>query len=144
MFKDDRGGRRHKEWLTDEILSCIDKKAKAFLAWQNTRGTYLESKHRHNYRLLRTLAKKKIEARQVVYWDERSLEIENAIRQHDPATGFQMIRQLRGGRAKIEKLPIFDKNGHLLTNSSERLDRWKEHFNNLLNVPTQVNPITIS
>ncbi|CAM4833486.1 unnamed protein product [Rotaria magnacalcarata] len=117
--------------------------AKAFLDWQNFRGTSLEAKYRKSYCLLRNLAKKKIEARQVEYWDELSMEIENAIKQHDLATAYAMIRRLRGERAKIENFPIFDKQGCLLTNSEERLNRWKDYFNDLLNVPSIVNQTTI-
>ncbi|CAF3297940.1 unnamed protein product, partial [Rotaria sp. Silwood2] len=144
IFQQDRNVRKHKEWLTDEILDVVDKKSKAFLDWQNFRGTCLESRYRKSYCLLRNLAKKKIEARQVEYWDELSMEIENAIKQHDPATAYAMIRRLRGGRAKIENLPIFDKQGCLLTNSKERLNRWKDYFNDLLNVPSIVDQATIA
>ena len=143
IFQQDRNGRKHKGWLTDEILDVIDKKAKAFLDWQNFRGTCHESRYRKSYRLLRNLAKKKIEARQVEYWDELSIEIENTIKQHDTATAYAMIRRLRGGRAKIENHPILDKQGCLLTNSKERLNRWKDYFNGLLNVPSVVNQATI-
>lgn len=125
IFQNDQVGRKHKEWLTDEILDLVDKKAEAFLNWQNFRSTHLESKHRTSYRLLRSLAKKKIEVRQVEYLDERSIEIESAIKQHDPETAYSMVRLLREGKAKIENLPIIDKDGVLLTNSKERLDQWK-------------------
>ncbi|CAF3613688.1 unnamed protein product [Rotaria sp. Silwood1] len=54
-----------------------------------------------------------------------------------------MIRRLRGGKAKTENLPILDKHGELLTNSKQSLTRWKEYFNDLLNVPSHVDPITI-
>jgi exonuclease III len=143
IFQQDGNGRKHKEWLTDEILDVVDKKAKAFLDCQNFRGTSFESRYRKSYCLLRNLAKKKIETRQVEYWDELSMEIENAIKQHDPATAYAMIRRLRGGRAKIENLPIFDKQGSLLTNSKDRLNRWKEYYNDLLNVPSIVDQATI-
>ena len=130
-FQQDVSNKKQKEWLTDEIMNVVDKKAKAFLDWQNSRGTSLELKHRNSYRLLRNLAKKKIEARQRVYWDEFSLKIENAIKQHDPATAHTMIRRLRGDRAKINNLPSIDMQGNLLTNSQDRLNRWKEYFNDL-------------
>ncbi|CAF3715602.1 unnamed protein product [Rotaria socialis] len=143
IFQQDGNGRKYKEWLTDEILDVVDRKAKAFLDWQNFRGTSLEAKYRKSYCLLRNLAKKKIEARQVEYWDELSMEIENAIKQHDPATAYAIIRRLRGGRAKIENFPIFDKQGCLLTNSEQRLNRWKDYFNDLLNVPSIVDQTTI-
>ncbi len=56
--------RKQKEWLTDEILDIVNKRAKAFLDWQNNRGKRLEQKHRDKYRMLRKLAKTKIDARQ--------------------------------------------------------------------------------
>ena len=142
-FELDRTNKKQKDWLTDEILDVVDKKSKAFLKWQNSRGTYLETRCRNSYRRLRNLTKKKIDARQIEYWDEISLEIENAIKQHDPSTAYAMIRRLRGGKAKTENLPILDKHGELLTNSKQSLTRWKEYFNDLLNVPSHVDPITI-
>ena len=142
LFQQDTNTKKRKEWLTDEIMDIVNKKSKAFLEWQNFRGTSLESKYRNNYCLYRNLAKRKIEARQVEYWDELSLEIENAIKQHDPTTAYAMIRRLRGGRAKIENLPIIDKQENLLTNSKDRLDRSREYFNDLLNVPSNVDSST--
>ena len=140
LFQQDTNIKKRKEWLTDEIMDIVNKKSKAFLEWQNLRGTSLESKYRNNYCLYRNLAKRKIEARQVEYWDELSLEIENAIKQHDSTTAYAMIRRLRGDRAKIENLPIIDKQENLLTNSKDRLDRWKKYFNDSLNVPSNVDP----
>ena len=90
------------------------------------------------------MAKKASEARQTEYWDELSLEIEQAIERNDLATAYATLRHIRGGRAKIEDMPIFDAHGKLLTNSEERLDRWREYFEGLLNVPSTVLPATIA
>ena len=81
-----------------------------------------------------------VEAKQVEYWDEISEEIETAIKHHDPTTAYAKIRRLRSGRANTENLPIQDKQGRLLLSSQERLDRWKEFFNDLLNVPSNIKP----
>ena len=78
-------------------------------------------------------------ARQLEYWDEISIEIEKAIKQHDPATAYAMIRRLRGDRANVENFPIQDTQDNLLLNSQERLTRWKDHFTNLLNVPSNID-----
>ncbi|CAF3917753.1 unnamed protein product [Rotaria magnacalcarata] len=123
-FQPDENGGKQKEWLTDEILDLVDKKAKAFLDCQNFRGTTLESKYK----------------RAITYF-----EIWRKRKQHDPATAHSMIRRLRGEKVKIESLPIFDKDGEILTNSKERLDRWKDYFNfnGLLNVPSNVDQLTI-
>jgi hypothetical protein len=143
-FQQERNNhRKQKEWLTDEILDIVNEKAKAFLDWQNNRGKRLEQKHRDKYRMLRKLAKTKIDARQTEYWDEVSEEIEKAIKQHDPATAYAMIRRIRGGNKNIENMPIQNKNGDLLTNSTDRLFRWREYLSELLNVHTIVDPSII-
>ncbi|CAF1656013.1 unnamed protein product, partial [Adineta ricciae] len=139
IFKLDDNNRKQKEWLTDEILEIVDMKVKAFLEWQNRRGTNQERRYRSKYRLLRNKAKKRIEARQIEYLDETSIEIESAIKQHDPATTYAMIRRIKGGRTNIENLPILDLQGKSILNSQERLQRWKDHFSDLLNVPSHVN-----
>ncbi|CAF4446521.1 unnamed protein product [Rotaria sp. Silwood2] len=143
IFGDTGPPRKHKEWLTNEILDIVGKKSEAFLSWQNHRGTRNEKKYRTQYNILRKLAKKKVGERQVEYWDALSLEIEQAIKQHDPATAYRMIRRLKGGKAKIEEMPIYDKQGILLVNSYDRLHRWREYFSELFNVPTTADPATI-
>ncbi|CAF4488350.1 unnamed protein product, partial [Rotaria sp. Silwood2] len=82
----------------------------------------------------------KLSKNTIEYWDELSLEIEKAVKQHDLGTAYAMLRRLKGGRAKIEEMPIWDKYGNLLTNSNDRLDRWREYFSDLLNVPSTTDP----
>ncbi len=129
-----------KEWLTDEIVEQAEKKGDAYLKWLNYRGTICEKRYRDKYVSLRKLVKTKVDQRQMEYWDKLSEEIELAIKQHDPATAYAMIRRLRGGKQRIEHMPIFDKNGKLLCNASERLKRFREFFNELLNVNSVIDP----
>ncbi|CAF4461107.1 unnamed protein product, partial [Rotaria sp. Silwood2] len=143
FFGDTELPRKHKECLTNEILDIVSEKSQAFLSWQNHRGTRNEKMYRTQYRTLRKLTKKMVRERQVEYWDALSLEIEQAIKQHDPATAYRMIRRLKRGKAKIEEMPIYDKQGILLTNSYDRLHRWREHFSELFNVSITVDLATI-
>jgi hypothetical protein len=94
--------------------------------------------------LLQKLAKKACEERQVEYLDELILETEQAIKQNNPSSVYAMIRRLRGGRARIEDMPIRNSYGTCLTSSTERLERWKEYFSNILNVPSVLATITSS
>lgn len=84
-----------------------------------------------------------VDSRQIEYWDEISKEIETAMKQHDPATAYAMIRRLRGGKQRVESMPLQDKNGMLLLNSMDRLERWKEYFQELLNVNCVVDQALI-
>jgi hypothetical protein len=144
-FKLDKNtNRKRKEWLTDDILQIIDRKSLAFVNWQNHRGTQRETEYRNKYRRLRKLAKNKVDERQEEYWDEVCEEIETTIKFNDPATAFSIIRRLRGGSKRVENMPIKDKNGELLLNSSDRLERWREYFDELLNVTSLVDPDLIN
>ncbi|CAF3834114.1 unnamed protein product, partial [Rotaria magnacalcarata] len=73
------------------------------------------------------------------YWEELSIDIENAVKVHDPTTAFQIIRRLRGNGQSITHIPVHDKNGLTLTNSKDQLNRWKEYFDEMLNVDTTIN-----
>ncbi|CAF2074453.1 unnamed protein product [Rotaria magnacalcarata] len=77
--------------------------------------------------------------RQHEYWEELSIDIENAVKVHDPTTAFQIIRRLRGNGQSINHIPVQDKNGLTLTNSKDQLNRWKEYFDEMLNVDTTIN-----
>jgi hypothetical protein len=143
-FKSDsKNTKKMKAWLTDEIVELAEKKGEAYLKWLNYRGTSSEKKYRDKYVSLRRLVKSKVDQRQVEYWDNLSEEIELAIKQHDPATAYAMIRRLRGGKQRIEHMPILDKHGKLLCSASERLDRFREFFSELLNVNSVIDPTLI-
>ncbi|CAF1529412.1 unnamed protein product, partial [Didymodactylos carnosus] len=143
-FKLDKNfNKKRKEWLTDEILQLVDKKALAFVDWQNSRGTPAETTYKNKYRRLRKVVKTKTDQRQTEYWDEVCEEIEGTIKLNDPATAFAIIRRLRGGNKRVENMPIKDKNGALLVNSTDRLQRWREYFDELLNVPSAVDQVLI-
>ncbi|CAF2129927.1 unnamed protein product [Rotaria magnacalcarata] len=144
FIPDKKFNRKRKEWLTDEILKIIDKKAMAFVEWQNHRGTNLEANYRNKYKRLRKLAKTKIEHRQEEYWDEICEDIEKFIKINDPANAFSIIRRLKRGNKRVENMPIKDKNGKLLVNSTDRLERWREYFCELFNIHSTVDPDVIN
>ncbi|CAF4045409.1 unnamed protein product, partial [Rotaria magnacalcarata] len=122
----------------------LDKKSMAFVERQNRRHTNLEADYRNKYKRLRKLAKTKIEHRQEKYWDEVCERIEKSIKSNDPATAFSIIRRLKGGSKRVENMPIGDKNGKLLVNSTDQLERWREYFCELLNVHSTVDPYVIN
>ncbi|CAM4767619.1 unnamed protein product [Rotaria magnacalcarata] len=141
---DKKVNRERKEWLTDEILKIIDKKSMVFVEWQNHRDKNLEVKYKNKYKRLRKLAKTKIEHRQEEYWDEVCKDIEKFIKSNDPAAAFSIIRRLKGGSKKVENMPIEDKNGKVLVNSTDQLKRCREYFCELLNVHSTVDPYVIN
>ena len=143
-FKFDKGSNKKRmEWLTDEILQIVDQKSLAFINWQNHCGIALETEYRNKYKRLRKLAKTKIKARQTEYWNEVCEGIENSIGLNDPATAFSIISCLRRGSKRLENMPTTGKSGKLLLNSADRLERWREYFNELFNIPSVIDEIHI-
>ena len=51
-----------------------------------------------------------------------------------------MIRRLRGSKQRIEYMPILDKQDILLCSASEKLERFREFFSELLNVNSTTDP----
>jgi len=47
---------------------------------------------------------------------------------------YNITRMLAGNRRVVEQ-PVKNKEGHLLTYTKAQLERWKEHFQELLNRP---------
>ena len=89
------------------------------------------------------LVKNKIENRQREYWEELSIDIEKAVKDQDPAAAFDLIRRLRGGRSNMEHIATHNKDGNTLTNSKDRLKRWRKYFDEMLNVNTVVDEQTL-
>ncbi|CAF4534870.1 unnamed protein product, partial [Didymodactylos carnosus] len=104
-----------------------------------SRGSPSEKQYRNKYVALRKQLKKQVIQRQSDYWDDLSKEIEEANKQHDLGSAYAMLRRLRGGKPQIEHMPIFDKQGKLLLNASDRLVRFKEFFSDLLNVNSAID-----
>ena len=113
-FHDDKStNRKRKEWLTSDILKVIDQKSIAYVEWQNSRGSSLESKFYKNYKRLRKIVKKMTEHRQEEYWDEVCENIEKSIKNNDLMRAFSTIRHLRGRSKREENMPVQDKSGKL-------------------------------
>lgn len=57
---------------------------------------------------------------------------------------YAIIRRLRGGRQRIEQMPILDKQERLQCNADERLERFREFFSELFNVNSTIDPSIVN
>ena len=55
---------------------------------------------------------------------------------------YETTRKLSGKRRKND-IPVTDKNGRTLTRQEDQLNRWAEHFEELLNRPPPTKPADI-
>ena len=85
----------------------------------------------------------KKQVRQILnrWWTNKAQTIHTAVDRKDPNYQFKGFQELRAvfGNGKRAPCRIREKNGNILKGKPERLDRWKEYFEELLNVKTDVS-----
>lgn len=70
---------------------------------------------------------------------KQSLDNENAVKDHNPLITCQIIRRLHGNGMNMEHIVIHIKDGNTLTIIEDRLNRWREYFNEMFNVNTVID-----
>ena len=97
--------------------------------------------------LHRTLSRRRkvaLQRDQNKYWNEKAETLENAANKNDHATMFREFRTLTTSTTVKNNINIVtDKEGNIISNNCDCLNRWKEHYSELLNKdPVPRNPDT--
>ena len=122
-----------KPWVSQESLIKIEECRNARLAG--------------NMPLYRTLSRRRkvaLQQDQNKYWNEKADSLENAAINNDHATMFREFRTLATSTAVKNNINMVkDKAGNIISNNCDCLNRWKEHYSELLNKdPVPHNPET--
>ena len=126
---------RKNHWFDMECMAAIEERNRArqlVIRQQNNDA------QRENYRL------KKIETKRLLRRKKRQAfhkEIENIERNRHGGKirqFYQGVKSIRTGYQARERM-IKSKNGEIITGEMEVMERWKEHFEELLNPPTENN-----
>lgn len=88
------------------------------------------------------ITKQNIKGDKRKYNDELATAAEQAAKTGNIEDLYDLTKKLDGKRAKQER-PVKDKKGQL-EGEEEQRRRWKEHFEELLNIPTPPNPPNIT
>ena len=75
------------------------------------------------------------------YVEKHVIEAEVAAQRNDMRTVYQITRKLRGDRGENQNHTVESKDGSTITEEKTKLDRWREHFQQLLN---QCDPPTLA
>ncbi|XP_023212120.1 uncharacterized protein LOC111614980 [Centruroides sculpturatus] len=67
-----------------------------------------------------------------LYWNKVAADLEAAAFKHEYSTLYSTLRKL-SGKSKVTNDTIKKADGTFIKSSTERLQRWKEFFNNLYN-----------
>ena len=130
-----------KEWISDETWKLVEERRslKENVDKARTRGkkaielNKYREKDREVKRGCRRDKRKQIE--------EKTLELEHAAENRDTAKVYKVVKDLSGRRMNQEK-PVKDKQGNTITKLEDQLNRWREHFQEILNRRPPEDPPT--
>ena len=130
------GFRRKKkeEWIKEETWKKIDERRQTKEKINSTRSECLKEKHRSLYSELNKQVKRMTRADKKDYIEKLADEAEEAAGRNDLKTLYKINKQLNNG-FKNSDVPVKNKKGMVIEKEAEKLQRWKEHFESVLNRP---------
>lgn len=127
---------RRKQWITDETWRKIEERreAKAAIERAKTRGAKALSRQR--YSALEREVKRSCRRDKRAWADSLADEGEKAAATGDIRLLYDISRRLSGAKMNTT-MPVKDTTGQLLTDPTDQLKRWFEHFEQLFQVSTR-------
>ena len=120
--------KKQTAWWNDTVKAACKSKKKAYQKWLST-GTQAD---RDSYVVERNKAKQIIAASKQKSWEDFGNRLET-LGQAAGKPFWSVISSLRKG-GKKEMTSVLDRSGKLLVNPEDALGRWREYFEELLNV----------
>ncbi len=130
----------HKPWITQDTLDIIEKRRELrirLLSLQNQTQELQEE-----YRAISKTAKKSARRDKRLHLEQVATEVEQAANQNRMKEVYDATKKL-SGKCSRGSSHIRDNSGTLLKQADETMDRWVEHFSNLLNRPSPDEEVVI-
>uniref|UniRef100_A0A452GGJ1 Endonuclease/exonuclease/phosphatase domain-containing protein n=1 Tax=Gopherus agassizii TaxID=38772 RepID=A0A452GGJ1_9SAUR len=134
---------QQKEWITAETLIKIEDRKKKKAAVNNSRTRAAKAKAQKEYAEAHRAVKRNIRKDKREYVDELAAEAEQAAYSGNMKQLYDTTKRLSGKFSKPER-PVKDKQGKSITGIEQQMNRWAEHFEELLNRPAPPNPPDIN
>jgi len=115
---------RRRTWLSSDTLEVLTRKGEARLAGQS-------EKHRRLKGVFKAKAKADLES----HYNALADEAETGLQRNDLRPVYRAITQMRGGCERVQgtTVPISKNDGTPCVSVDEVLDRWNEHYQQMLN-----------
>ena len=133
---------QQKEWISVETLRKVQMRKEKKTAVNNSRTRTAKAKAQEEYAEVNREVKKSIKVDKRNYIDSLAEEAEQAAGRGNMKELYDTTRKLSGKYCHPER-PVKDKEGNAIIGNEQQLDRWAEHFEELLNRPAPPNPPVI-
>ena len=134
--------RGHKPWISKESWKLVDERKQVKQQMNNSRSERLKENLRSKYSRIDKEVKNSIRKDRRNWTEDLIEEAETAANKGHMKTIYEVTRVLSNER-RTETSTLKDKDGNILSSQSEIKNRWKEHFNNVLNRPQPDNPLIV-
>jgi hypothetical protein len=126
--------RTDKEWLSQETWQAIEDRKKQKAKINECRSERLKAQQKQKYTEANTKVKRFARRDKRRHIEDLATQAEEAARRRELSTVYQITRRLCNQKPTTSG-PVRDKQGKLLTNEKDKEQRWKEHFEEVLNRP---------
>ena len=137
--------RRHQDWFDDQdadIKALLDKKHQLHRSHQNDLTS--DSK-KDAYRNAKQDCQRELRRMQDQWFSDKADEIEKHAAAKNSKKLYASLSAVYGRQSTAGSPPLLDATGeHLITDKAAILERWGEHFENVLNRPSSVNEEAIN
>ena len=125
------------EWVTDELRNLSKKKRNAWLHLHDANSTTNLVDRKAGYLRLKKLTKVAADKARNAWWSARAVEAERRawVAEQTGCGGF-LIKELRLLKCHFNKprsTILYAKDGAPLSNDTDKINRWAEHFNEVVN-----------
>ncbi|CAG2211647.1 unnamed protein product [Mytilus edulis] len=125
--------RTRKRWISDSTWNVIEKRRFSKSKCNQTRSERLKVKQLQiEYSELNREIKKIAKEENLQYIEGLANEAEEACKHGELSTVYKITKQLCG-KSNNNDTPVFSKNREVLTSEAQKLERWAEHFREVLN-----------
>ena len=132
------------DWITDEVRNLSRKKQEAWVCLKNA-PSHIFSLLKTRYNHLKKLTKVAAEKARNSWWSKRAVEAEcQALVAEQQGRGGSLIKDLRLLQKKVSKpasSTLVSKDGTNLQSDRDKLNRWAEHFKEVVNCQVDVDAI---
>ena len=130
---------QHKQWITQDSINKINERKRLKHTLVNCKTRNSKANALTNYNEKAKEVKKSLKNDKRRYVDTLAEEAEQAAGSGNMQKLYSISKQLSGKYNKSEK-PVKDKNGKSISGVEEQMDRWVEHFEQLLNRASPTDP----
>ena len=124
-----------KEWISRETIQNVEDRRDLKKKLLSTRSERIRERLANEYREKDREVKNSARRDKRMYVERLAEEAETAARNQDMKTVYQTTRKLKGDFGQSYDRPVKAEDGTSLTTEEEKLQRWKQHFEKILNRP---------